>query len=78
MPRRNKMYKKIVHCPHSHNFKGYKDHKCESCGKSFPAAEGSNKYIQAIHEGHINYKCGTCYKSFSQTGHLKKKINSPK
>ena len=62
--------KKHIHTVHE----GHKDHKCESCGKSFSSRQMLKKHIHAIHEGHKDYKCESCGKSFSQAGTLKKHI----
>ena len=45
---------KINHFEHG---AGHKDHKCESCGKSFPQANALKKHIHTIHEGQKDCKC---------------------
>ena len=55
---------------------GHKDHKCESCGKSFSQAENLKRHIQTVHEDHKDYRCESCDKSFSQAEHLKKHIHT--
>ena len=54
----------------------YKDHKCESCGKSFSGAQYLKKHMYTVHEGHKDYKCESCSKSFSQAGDLKQHIHT--
>ena len=49
---------------------GRKDHKCESCSKSFSQSDNLKRHIQTIHEGHKDYKCKSCGKSFSQANDL--------
>ena len=39
-----------------------KDHKCESCGKSFSEAGNLKKHICTVHEGHKDFKCESCGK----------------
>ena len=46
------MLERHLHTVHD----GYKDHKCESCGKSFSLAGELKRHIGKIHEGHKNYK----------------------
>ena len=55
---------------------GQKDHKCESCGKSFTAARTLNEHIYTIHEGHKDYKCESCGKLFSRADSLKSHSHS--
>ena len=55
---------------------GHKDHKCESCGKSFTRAQHLKKHIHTVHEGRKDYKCDSCNKLFSHAHHLKKHINT--
>ena len=57
---------------------GRRDHKCETCGKSFSSAQALQKHIHKFHDGHKDndYKCETCGKSFSQAGHLKKHFHT--
>ena len=42
---------------------GHKDHKCESCNKSFSHAHHLRRHIHTIHEGHKDYKCESCGKT---------------
>ena len=55
---------------------GQKDHKCESCEKSFSRAQTLKRHIHTVHEGHKDYKCESCGKSFSQAGYLKTHIHT--
>ena len=52
---------------------GQKDHKCDSCGKSFSSAQMMKYHIKAIHN---NHKCDICGKSFSQGRFLNRHINA--
>ena len=45
---------------------GYKDFKCDSCGKSFTEAGYLRKHIKTIHKGHRDFKCDSCGKSITQ------------
>ena len=53
-----------------------KNHKCDSCGKSFSEAGHLKGHINEVHNGQKDHKCDSCGKSFSQPGHLKTHINS--
>ena len=53
---------------------GQKDHKCNSCEKSFSEAHNLNVHIK-VHNGQKDHKCDLCEKSFSTSGYLKKHIN---
>ena len=69
-----KEYAKVV-CLKKHTInKCHKDHKCESCGKTFTDARNLKRHIHIIHEGRKNHKCKSCGKSFSQSHHLKHHI----
>ena len=48
-----------------------KNHKCESCGKSFFKAQNLKIHIGHAHKGHKNHKCESCGKSFFKAGSLK-------
>ena len=61
---------------HSHHNAAHKNRKCESCGKSFSAAQYLKKHIHTVHEGHKDHKCESCGKSFSQAGNLKRHIHT--
>ena len=54
--------------------KGHKDHKCESCDKSFSQRGDLKKHIHTVHKGHKDHKCESCGKSFSDAGQLKRHI----
>ena len=54
------MLKKHIHTIHE----GNKDHKCESCTKTFSLEENLKRHIYTIHEGHKDYKCESCGKFF--------------
>ena len=53
-----------------------RDHKCDSCGKTYSQASILKKHINAVHYGIKDHKCDTCGMKFSQAGHLKRHINS--
>ena len=53
-----------------------KDHKCNSCGKSFSQAENLKKHINSVHNGQKDNKCETCGKAFSDAGKSKRHINA--
>ena len=55
---------------------GHKDHKCESCGKSFSQEGDLKKHIHTVHERHKDYKCDSCGKSFTTANYLKKHIHT--
>ena len=54
---------------------GPKNHKCDSCGKSFSMVGILNSHIRSVHNN-INYECDICEKSFSETGNLKRHFRS--
>ena len=54
---------------------GKRNHKCDSCGKSFTQA-GDLKRHMLTHEGQRNYKCDYCGKSFTRSGNLKRHIKA--
>ena len=51
-----------------------KNHKCESCDKSFKSRKNLNMHIHTVHEGQKDYKCESCSKSFTQGHNLKNHI----
>ena len=53
---------------------GYKDYKCDSCGKSFFQAGDLKRHHHTVHDGYKYHKCKSCGKSFSLAGNLKKHI----
>ena len=55
---------------------GQKDHKCDSCGKSFFEAGSLKEHINSVHNGQKDYKCDSCGKAFFEAGSLKIHINS--
>ena len=59
----------------SSSLNGQKDHKCNSCGKSYSEAGTLKKHINAVHNGQKDHKCNSCEKAFSEAGKLKKHIN---
>ena len=54
---------------------GKKDHKCDSCGKTFSIAVNLKKHIDTVDNGQKDHKCDSCEKAFSQSGGLKRHIN---
>ena len=55
--------------------KGFLEHKCKSCGKSFSVAQNLKRHIHTFHEGHKDYTC-TCGKSFHSTQYLRNHIHT--
>ena len=55
---------------------GQKDHKCDSCGKSFSQAGTLKKHNNTVHNGQKDHKCDSCRKAFSEAGKLKRHINA--
>ena len=53
-----------------------KNHKCETCVKSFSRTGSFKEHINSVHNGQKDHKCGSCGKSFSQAGSLKIHINA--
>ena len=41
---------------------GQKDHKCDSCEKSFSEAWLLKKHINSVHNGERDHKCDSCGK----------------
>ena len=56
--------------------KGFLEHKCKSCGKSFSVAQNLKRHIHTFHEGHKDYKFESCGKSFTSAQILKKHIHT--
>ena len=52
----------------------HKNHKCESCDKSFSQARYLKKHIYTVHEGHKDHKCEFCHRSFTRATTLKNHI----
>ncbi len=55
---------------------GQKDHKCDSCGKTFSLSVNLKKHINSVHNGQKDHKCDLCGKSFSQSVSWKTHTNS--
>ena len=55
---------------------GQKDHKCDSCGKTFSWAQYLKKHIISVQNGKKDHECDSCGNAFSQEGTLKTNINS--
>ena len=53
-----------------------KNHKRETCGKSFLQVGYLKRHINSIHNGQKDHKCDSCGKLFFQAEHLKKHVNS--
>ena len=53
-----------------------RQHKCDSCGRSFTRADHLRGHIKTIHEGHKDFKCESCGKSFTQAGHVRRHIKT--
>ena len=64
----------MSHINSVHN--GQKDHKCDSCEKSFSSSGYLKKHINSVHNGQKDHKCDSCGKVFSQAGDLKAHINA--
>ena len=55
---------------------GQKEHKCDSCGKSFSQVGNLKSHINYVHKyDQKDNKCGSCEKAFTQVGDLKKHIS---
>ena len=54
--------------------KGKKDHRCDSCDKSFSRLYTLEKHLHTVHDGFNDHKCEFCGKSFTQAPSLKKHI----
>ena len=63
--------KRHIHSVHEDR----KDHKCESCNKSFSQAGDLKRHYHIVHEGHKDHKCEYCVKSFSCSSNLNKHIH---
>ena len=55
---------------------GKKDHKCDSCGKTFSYSGHLKTHFSSVHNMKKDHKCDLCGKEFSQVGYLKKHINA--
>ena len=53
-----------------------RQHKCDSCGRSFTRADHLRGHIKTIHEGRKDFKCDSCGRSFTQPNHLKTHIKT--
>ena len=53
-----------------------KNHKCDSCEKSFSHAGTLKTHINSVHKGQKDHKCDICGKAFSESGKLKRHNNS--
>lgn len=61
----------IIISEETHQNKWPRNHKCDSCGKTFTEAGVIKRHIRTIHEGQKNYKCDSCGKSFTGSQCLK-------
>ena len=55
---------------------GFKNHKCETCGKAFTYPGHLKEHISSVHEGVKNHKCEKCGKAFSRADNLRSHIKS--
>ena len=52
-----------------------KDHKCDTCEKTFSQAGYLKTHINSVHNGIKDHDCDSCGKAFSLAHNLKKHIN---
>ena len=56
--------------------KKVKNHKCDSCLKSFSSPMDLKRHINSVHNGQKDQKCDLCGKTFSAAGNLKRHIDA--
>ena len=60
----------------AHGVGRHKDHKCDTCGKSFVLRRVLQTHIKSVHEGQRNNKCEICGKSFYAVTDMQRHIDS--